>query len=152
MVQYSPKTRTGVYLSMKEEILRLIREGKSYSEIENILNCSKGTISYHANPAVKNKYRQRQTRNRRKWLTDLKMESGGKCKICGYDKCLDALDFHHLNPSIKDGGVNSMIRQAGIAKAKTEAEKCLLVCSNCHRELHSKLPKKLATPESIALS
>jgi len=61
---------------------------------------------------------------------------GGKCSICGYNKCVDALDFHHINPEEKD--VDSR-RIKGWSKEKRnkELDKCILVCSNCHREIHS---------------
>ena len=63
---------------------------------------------------------------------------GGKCSICGYDKCIDALEFHHKNPKEKDfkiGSGNTMSWK----EYKKETEKCILVCSNCHKEIHSKL-------------
>lgn len=63
---------------------------------------------------------------------------GGKCSICGYNRCTDALEFHHQNPYEKDfklGSGNTMSWR----EYKKEALKCILVCSNCHKELHSKL-------------
>lgn len=60
---------------------------------------------------------------------------GGKCEHCGYNKCQDALEFHHIDPSHKDPSFKS-IRYWGIDKAKPELDKCLLLCSNCHREKH----------------
>lgn len=63
---------------------------------------------------------------------------GGKCSVCGYDKCIDALEFHHKNPKEKDfkiGSGNTMSWK----EYKNEAEKCVLLCSNCHKEIHSKL-------------
>lgn len=63
---------------------------------------------------------------------------GGKCCICGYDKCIDALEFHHRDPSIKEfklGSGNTMSWK----EYKAEALKCMLVCSNCHKEIHYKL-------------
>ena len=63
---------------------------------------------------------------------------GGKCSVCGYDKCIDALEFHHKNPKEKDfkiGSGNTMSWK----ECKNEAEKCVLLCSNCHKEIHSKL-------------
>lgn len=63
---------------------------------------------------------------------------GGKCEICGYDKCIDALEFHHTNPFEKEFGIsNGDIKS--LDKLKKEADKCILVCANCHRELHHKL-------------
>lgn len=63
---------------------------------------------------------------------------GGKCQWCGYNKCFDALDFHHTNPSCKDPSFKSM-RYWGLEKAKSELDKCLLLCANCHREVHAEL-------------
>lgn len=63
---------------------------------------------------------------------------GGKCSICGYDRCVDALEFHHENPQEKEfklGSGNTMSWK----EYKAEALKCKLVCSNCHKEIHSKL-------------
>lgn len=62
---------------------------------------------------------------------------GGKCQICGYDKCVDALEFHHINKEEKEFGLgNGDIRS--LIKLKEEADKCILVCANCHREIHAK--------------
>lgn len=62
---------------------------------------------------------------------------GGKCEICGYNKCIEALDFHHLNPNEKDFGLSK--KYISFKKAKKEVDKCILVCANCHREIHAKL-------------
>jgi hypothetical protein len=61
---------------------------------------------------------------------------GGKCEICGYDKCIDALEFHHLDPNEKEFGIAGDTRS--LEKLKKEADKCVLICANCHRELHAK--------------
>lgn len=60
---------------------------------------------------------------------------GGACSICGYDKCISALEFHHLDPSKKDFGISNNIRTFN-NKVKQELDKCIMVCSNCHKELH----------------
>lgn len=62
---------------------------------------------------------------------------GGKCSICGYSKCLAALEFHHLDPSIKDFGLDSRkFSNTRQEKLDIEAAKCIIVCSNCHAEIH----------------
>lgn len=66
---------------------------------------------------------------------------GGKCEICGYNKCLSALEFHHLDPSKKDFGIASNSSYKNITVLKKEIDKCILVCSNCHREIHSGITK-----------
>jgi len=63
---------------------------------------------------------------------------GGHCERCGYDKCYSALDFHHLDSSKKDLNFTSM-RYWDMVRAKKELDKCLLLCSNCHREKHEGL-------------
>lgn len=61
---------------------------------------------------------------------------GGKCEICGYDKCTNALDFHHINPQEKSFVLNKGNFNKSLDVLKKEADKCILVCSNCHREIH----------------
>ena len=63
---------------------------------------------------------------------------GGKCERCGYNKCISALEFHHLDPSTKEFGLTGNTN--GIERQKKEADKCILLCANCHRELHAGLP------------
>ena len=66
-------------------------------------------------------------------------EKGGKCEICGYDKNIAALDFHHLNPETKSFQLDSRhLSNTTIVKLREEADKCILVCANCHREIHNK--------------
>lgn len=61
---------------------------------------------------------------------------GGKCSICGYDKYLCSLDFHHLDPKIKEFAITR--RMLKFEKILEEAKKCILVCKNCHNEIHHK--------------
>jgi hypothetical protein len=61
---------------------------------------------------------------------------GNKCCICGYDKCIRALEFHHLDPSEKESGIGNGSYNK-FDKVKLELDKCILVCSNCHAEIHS---------------
>jgi 5-methylcytosine-specific restriction endonuclease McrA len=61
---------------------------------------------------------------------------GGKCERCNYNLCYEALDFHHIDPLEKDPNFSS-IRYWGLEKAKNELDKCMLLCSRCHREKHA---------------
>ncbi len=65
----------------------------------------------------------------------LKEEFGGKCVRCGYDKCFDALEFHHVDPTLKEFHLGEA-RGYNFERLKKEMNKCLLVCRNCHAELH----------------
>ena len=64
---------------------------------------------------------------------------GGKCEICGYNRCISALEFHHLDPNEKDFGIASKGYTRDIETNKKEVDKCILVCANCHREIHNKI-------------
>lgn len=61
---------------------------------------------------------------------------GGECSKCGYNKCIGALDFHHLNPDEKDFSIGHLKNYSFSDKIKKELDKCVLLCSNCHREKH----------------
>lgn len=75
---------------------------------------------------------------RRKKLKKMAIEyKGGKCIFCGYNKCSDALDFHHLNSQRKEFGLSVKGLTRSWKKIKEELDKCVLVCANCYRELHA---------------
>lgn len=75
---------------------------------------------------------------RRKKLRQLAVSSkGGKCQICGYDRYGGALEFHHLDPKAKDFSVSVDGSTRSWQRIKKEIEKCVLVCANCHREVHA---------------
>jgi hypothetical protein len=65
---------------------------------------------------------------------------GGKCNICNYDRCVSALEFHHLEPSKKDFTLSQSMNTAW-NKIEEELDKCILVCANCHREIHEGIIK-----------
>lgn len=62
-------------------------------------------------------------------------EFGGKCVKCGYNRCMKALDFHHRDPLEKDEMITDLLKKS-LDEARKEAEKCDLLCANCHREEH----------------
>lgn len=77
-------------------------------------------------------------RNRRKKVKEiLVLYKGGKCIKCGYDKYIGALEFHHINPEEKDFSISNKGETRSIEVMKTEVDKCELVCSNCHKEIHA---------------
>jgi hypothetical protein len=62
---------------------------------------------------------------------------GGGCTVCGYNKCIGALEFHHKDPSEKEFNIsNNIINGVSWDECIIEASKCLLVCNRCHREIH----------------
>ena len=66
---------------------------------------------------------------------------GGKCYFCGYNKFVGAMEFHHLDTNKKDFGLSMKGLTRSWIKTKNEIDKCILVCSNCHRELHGGILK-----------
>jgi predicted HNH restriction endonuclease len=60
---------------------------------------------------------------------------GGKCKKCGYNKCIKALTFHHLGG--KDASVSRLSCRSGWKTIEEEIKKCIILCLNCHMELHA---------------
>jgi hypothetical protein len=65
---------------------------------------------------------------------------GGGCANCGYSNCQAALEFHHLDPETKSSSISQMMTcPRSIEIIYDECEKCIMVCSNCHKELHSGL-------------
>jgi predicted transcriptional regulator len=78
---------------------------------------------------------------RRRKKIELVEYLGGKCQICGYNNCISALQFHHKNPNEKDFTISG--KSYSIEKLKKEAYKCILVCANCHHEIHEKLKNRL---------
>jgi hypothetical protein len=64
-------------------------------------------------------------------------EAGGRCVTCGYDACVAALQFHHLDPRAKEFALSHEGITRGIERARQEAEKCVLLCANCHAEVEA---------------
>jgi predicted transcriptional regulator len=78
--------------------------------------------------------------NRRRKIKQMAVEyKGGRCEKCGYDKYIGALEFHHLNPNEKDFSISHKGHCKSCDKVKKELDKCVLVCSNCHKEIHGEI-------------
>lgn len=122
--------------NLKEKILKLKNEGKTYNEIQKELNCSKGVIAFHLSKSVRDKQKKRLQKRRKNIKNDLRIRFGGKCTLCGYSKCLAALDFHHIDPKSKVHAIAHLVKTTSLALIETEVNKCILICANCHRELH----------------
>lgn len=73
---------------------------------------------------------------RRKFKKECIDYKGGKCIICGYGKYQGALDFHHLDINEKDFNISHIKKVVVDDFVKIELDKCVLLCANCHREVH----------------
>jgi transposase len=83
---------------------------------------------------------------RRRYVKRLLVEeAGGACQICAYDRCIRALHFHHLDPAEKQFALSLRGVTRSLARARREAKKCILLCSNCHAEIE----EGLVSPPSV---
>ena len=75
------------------------------------------------------------------WRRRLKQKAidykGGCCQVCEYNKCNSALEFHHLDPSQKDFHLGQSGHTRAWDRVRIELDKCILLCSNCHKEVHT---------------
>jgi 5-methylcytosine-specific restriction endonuclease McrA len=77
---------------------------------------------------------------RRKKLKIFAIEyKGGKCLTCGYKRCVGALELHHINKADKNFGISHKGYTRSLDKVKSELDKCVLLCANCHREVEAGL-------------
>lgn len=114
------------------------------------LICNKHGVSEHRKSKDRYKCKNCEYDYSRKYLQNLKLKAiksgGGECSNCGYDKCWRALHFHHIDPSQKD--YNIFENRPGYKKVrnwdelKKEISKCILLCANCHTEIHYEDQKK----------
>lgn len=134
----------------KEEVINFYKEKKSIkltSEYFNIgITLTKSILGKELILEIKeirkkNKISKSESviswRNKKK--EELVEYKGGKCEICGYNKCITALHFHHKDPNEKDFSISR--KSYSFEKLKEEADKCILVCANCHAEIHYELNK-----------
>lgn len=123
--------------TLKQTILELRGQGRTYPEISILTGASKGTIAYHCSDKYRINRTARIRLRKRGKITELKEKAGGQCVRCCYNKCLEALDFHHKIPSEKVSDISRLAKDSRFALADIEAAKCELICANCHREEHS---------------
>lgn len=74
---------------------------------------------------------------RRQVKRQLVNEAGGKCRLCGFAEHPAALQFHHLDPSTKEFHLSDRGLTRGITRMRSEAEKCVLLCANCHAQVEA---------------
>lgn len=84
------------------------------------------------------KYNIQAVAKRRKKLKVMAIEyKGGKCMVCGYRKFVGALDFHHIDEKTKQFDLSSRGLTRAWSRIQIELDKCVLLCANCHREIHA---------------
>lgn len=73
----------------------------------------------------------------RKFKKDCIAYKGGKCQDCEFTGYEGVFDFHHLDPDQKDFEISRFRSMKFDDRAKSELDKCVLLCSNCHRIRHA---------------
>ena len=136
----------------KLHLKKLVEENNSTRQIAKIEKCSQSTVKYWlkkydlkttpVRPKLSKEERSRRNvervTNKRRQLKEKAVDyKGGKCCKCDYSKCIGALEFHHTDPNEKDFSMSVQGYTRSWEKIKKELDKCILVCANCHREIHS---------------
>lgn len=88
------------------------------------------------NPMVYKLIEEKRKERAKEYKRILFNERGGKCEICGYNKNIHAIDFHHKDPNEKEFEPAKILRKKTIEEIKIETDKCLMICKNCHAEIH----------------
>jgi hypothetical protein len=109
----------------KESLELLLGQGLSVEKIAKRFGKDPSTVSY--------------------WMGKYGLEAGGCCAVCGYDRHLRALAFHHVDPADKRLQISWNGVTQSLATLRTEAQKCVLLCSNCHAEVEDGLIELPAT-------
>ena len=118
--------------------MKLCRYCNCELTLENCCDCRNGVINQLLCRKCKSKQSvansKQRSHGRKQKLIDM---FGGKCSRCNYDRCRSALTFHHLDPSTKLFclGVRELCKKSW-DKIINEANKCILLCQNCHCEEH----------------
>jgi hypothetical protein len=144
-------------LVKKEVLVELLNQRHSTKKIAMKLGRSEKTVlywerKYGLSPAFASYGNGRRTRSLKEMAEAMIQEpivhrrrlkakaidyKGGKCILCGYDRCNAALEFHHLDKTAKSFGLS----RKGIIRSwqsiRKELDKCVLICANCHREVEA---------------
>lgn len=121
----------------RKEYLKEYREKNR----EVLLSKNKKYRGEYYTEKYKDKRIARTNEYRRKWYELIKQKGKDRCSKCGYNKCFDALDYHHINPEEKKYNIGHLICTTPSEEKMKELDKCICLCSNCHRELHSSMRK-----------
>jgi hypothetical protein len=146
-----------MYLAEEQKAMRERHHGKKDVRCapkpvvdEGVLTFEAASEKYHARQALKARLRRHSSVSlaQRLELKQLAVaHMGGSCRLCGYSKCLRALEFHHRERQNKEFSIASFISSkvffAGLEEVweliKKELLKCVLLCANCHREVEAGL-------------
>ena len=126
------------------EELRKYCETHTIKETSEKFNVSISTVKRYKDKDKNYSEKKTNSQNVIEWRRRVKIKlveyKGGECEKCGYNKCIISLEFHHLNPEEKDFTISG--KTNSFDKLKNEVDKCILVCRNCHGEIHYKIEEE----------
>lgn len=126
--KYNLKTKSGV----KDKPFFCKDCGDNNADNAFSLNKKSGKLHHSLCCDCQRKRNSNNWRKNKQIFVDYK---GGQCEICGYKKCIAALQFHHLDPNEKDPDWK-LFKNRLLDEVKHELDKCQLLCGNCHSEIH----------------
>lgn len=139
---HSDETKAKIKKTMTKYELRYCKCGKQLN------HKNKSGICIDCQPPAKTRYEHvKEHRKNRKAL--LVNHLGGKCIKCGYDDCIEALEFHHLDPTQKDFTISDSNKTRTLEQVIAEIEKCVLLCCRCHVEVHYNLRQGIDILKSL---
>lgn len=143
-------TTCNISKPIEDYIWKNIKKGKKHSKCKD---CMKEYRKNYYDNGENIKQRQR-VKNRKRNINDIYKEWKSKqfCRVCKEDS-IECLDLHHLDPSKKEYFISKVLLTASKTKIQKEIDKCIVLCSNCHRKVHSgriKLTEEHITSPDIA--
>lgn len=114
----------GYYMPLKDSVAR-----KEYHKKYSKIHYQKNKDKYKTKAKISNKILYEKNRNHIRFVKSL---TG--CTLCGYRKCIEALEFHHPQNN-KDSNIARLLH-GSTRKLVEEISKCIVLCANCHREQH----------------
>ena len=127
---------------------------KTYQNINDFYSRRKNNCSGYCRKCISRRTTERQ-RKMKKAMVEYK---GGRCQNpnCstpgGYNRSINGLDFHHIDPVKKEFSISQMRLTSMNDKIREELDKCLLLCANCHREVHEELVMERQKNEGSPIS
>lgn len=128
------------------DVIKYYLSVNSIRKTAKYFNCSRETVrKYIPDDIVEknrcNKIKITKSQSVIDWRKRTKIKlveyKGGCCEKCGYKKSVSALQFHHINPDEKDFTIGG--RSYSFERLKKEVDKCIMVCANCHIEIHDEI-------------
>ena len=119
----------------RNQFLNLVETQGSLQTARKECMAEYNRLHYQRNKEIYSAKAKENVQSIREYIQSIKSQL--KCSICGEDRYW-CLDFHHTNPHEKEYNISSLVHDGARQKIEEELKKCIIVCSNCHRDIHYK--------------